>query len=132
MTRVLPGLAVVALLGVLAVPNVSAADPPKVETVKPLPMQVFDKLLDRNKDMTYEQLHAKAYRGRVYANKLPFDPTTATHFDTVNQKLQLTPEELAIFKKTGFVSIDQNRRHSFASAYFQIHSQDLPVLVTND
>src|SRR5439155_1082429 len=104
------------LLGVLVVPSVSAADPPKPAPVKPLPNQMFEKLLDRNKDLTYEQLHAKAYRGRAYPDKLSFDPTAAAHFDTVNQKLQLTPAELALFKKNGFVSIDQNRRHSFASA----------------
>ncbi|MBY0459614.1 MAG: DUF3160 domain-containing protein, partial [Gemmataceae bacterium] len=34
--------------------------------------------------------------------------------------------------KTGLVSVDQNRRYSFASAYYQVYAADLPVLVTAD
>src|SRR5262249_52514370 len=83
-------------------------------------------------DLTFDQLKSKAVKPRDYPAGLDFDPTTAAHFDTVQKKLNLTPAELALFKKTGLVSIDQNRRHSFASAYFQIYSADLPVLVTTD
>lgn len=130
MTRFLPAVAVAALVGVWAVPT-SAADPKKPEPVKPLEGQVFDKLLEKHKDLTYDQLKARAVKPREY-KELSFDPTKAAHFDTVKAKLALTDAELAIFKKTGLVSVDQNRRHSFASAYFQIYSADLPVFVSTD
>ena len=130
MTRVLSGLAVVALVGVWAVPT-SAADPKKPEPVKPLEGQIFDKLLEKHKDLTFDQLKTRAVKPREYGG-LDFDPTKAAAFDTVKTKLALTEAELAIFKKTGLVSIDQNRRHSFASAYYQIHAADMPVLVTTD
>ncbi|MCI0700948.1 MAG: hypothetical protein L0241_07690, partial [Planctomycetia bacterium] len=99
MTRLLFALAVAALVGVWAVPTY-AADPKKPEPVKPLEGQIFDKLLERHKDMTFDQLKLKTVKGRTYSG-IDFDPTTVKHFDTVNKKLNLTPEELAIFKKTG-------------------------------
>jgi hypothetical protein len=131
MTRFLSTLAVAALVGVWAVPA-PAADPKKPEVVKPLEGQIFDKLLEKHKDLTFDQLKSKTVKPREYAGGLDFDPTKAAHFDTVKTKLALTDAELAIFKKTGLVSIDQNRRHSFASAYYQIYAADLPVLVTTD
>src|SRR6266498_441614 len=99
MNRFLSALAVAAFVGVWAVPA-PAADPKKPEAVKPLEGQIFDKLLEKHKDLTFEELKSKAIKPREYP--------------------------------AGFVSIDQNRRHSFASAYFQIYSADLPVLVTTD
>ena len=44
----------------------------------------------------------------------------------------MTADELAIYKRSGFVSIDQKRRHSFASGYYHIYASDLPVLITTD
>jgi len=123
---------VAALLAVPAVPAAHAADPKKPEVSKPLEAQIFEKLLDRNKDMTFDQLRAKAVKAREYGGDLSFDPTKIAHFDTLNKKFNLTADEIAMFKKTGFVSLDLNRRHSFASAYFEIYSADLPVFVSTD
>jgi hypothetical protein len=131
MTRFLLASVCVALVGVWAVPA-PAADTKKPDVVKPLEGQIFDKLLAQHQDLTFDHLKAKAVKPRAYPNGLDFDPTKAAHFDTVSKKLSLTEAELALFKKTGLVSVDQNRRHSFASAYFQIYSADLPVLVTTD
>lgn len=130
MSRFLSLAAVAALVGVWVVPA-PAADPKKGEPAKPLEGQIFDKLLEKHKDLTFDQLKSKAVAPRDYT-ELTFDPTTAAHFDTVQKKLNLTPAELAVFKKTGLVSVDQNKRHSFASAYFQVYAADLPVLVTTD
>ena len=47
MNRALTALTAAGLLGVLVVPSVSAADPPRPAPVKPLPNQMFEKLLDR-------------------------------------------------------------------------------------
>lgn len=132
MTRLLPTLVLAALAGLLFVPTASAAEPKKPDPMKPLESQVFDRLLATHQDMTYDQFFSRAYKARPYLDGLGFDPTKAAHFDTVSQKLGLTPDELALFKKQGFVSIDLGRRHTFASAYFQVYSQDLPVLVTTD
>lgn len=128
MTRLLFSAAVA---GLFAVPS-AAADPKKPDAAKPLEAQVFERLLAQHKDMTFDQLRAQAVKPRDFADKLTFDATKASHFDTMNAKLKLTDDELAIFKQNGFVSLDLNRRYSFAAAYFQIYSDDLPVLVTTD
>jgi hypothetical protein len=115
------------------IPAPACAEPPKqVETKnKPLELAVFEKLLASHQDMTYDDLAAKL-KQRSHLDKLSFDPTQAAYFDLVAKKMELTKEEQEIFARNGFVSIDQNRRHSFSSAYYQIYTGDLPVLVTSD
>jgi len=108
-----------------------AADDKKPAS-KPLELAIFDKLLEQYTDLTYDQLLEKAYKPRKYLEKLSFDPTKAKHYDLVSKKMQLTAEEKETFAKHGFVSIDHNRRHTFASAYFQIYTSDLPVFVSSD
>ena len=111
----------------------ASAEPPKQADArnKPLEVAVFEKLLAKHQDLTYDELTAKL-KQRSYLDKLSFDPTQAPSFDLVAKKMQLTKEERGIFARNGFVSIDQNRRHTFASAYYQIYTGDLPVLVTSD
>ncbi len=125
-----------AVAGLLSVPTVNAADPKndpkKPDAAKPLEFQLFEKLLDRHKDMTFDQLRAKTIKPREYAAGLSFDPTKTTHFDQVNKKFSLTADELAVFKKNGFVSVDMDKRFSFASAYFAIYSADVPVFISTD
>jgi hypothetical protein len=123
-----------AVAGLAVVSVLSAAEPPARDEAKkkPLELAVFEKLLARHQDMTYEQLHAALYKDRKFLDRLSFDPTRAAFFDRIAEKLQLTRDERELFQKAGFLSIDLQRRHSFASAYFQIYSEDLPVLVTTD
>src|SRR5262245_29478757 len=126
--------AVVALLAVAATVGTAPAQgkpQKKPAPVKSLEFALFEPLLDKYRDMTYEQLQTKL-GSRQYLHKLSFDPTQAAHFDRVKTKLEMTKQELDLFKSNGFVSVDLNRRHTFASAYFQIYSQDMPVLVTSD
>lgn len=99
---------------------------------KPLEQEVFDRLLAQYENMTYDQLTAKVVKERNYLDKLSFDPTKAEYYDIVATKLQLTKEEKDIFAKHGMVSVDQKRRHSFGSAYYQIYAADMPVLITSD
>ena len=82
--------------------------------------------------MTYGELHNARHQKRQYIEGLSFDPTDSTYFDRIREKLKLTEEEVDIFRRHGFVSVDHLQRHSFGSAYYQIYSGDLPVLVTTD
>jgi hypothetical protein len=131
MTRFLSTLTALLAVGLWAVPDVRADEPKKLDA-KPLELQIFERMLEQHKDMTFDQLRAKAVKPRDYAAGLSFDPTKAAHFDTFKTKLGITDEETAILKKTGLVSLDLNRRYSFASAYFQVYSSDLPVFVSTD
>ncbi len=100
---------------------------------KPVPIEkaLFDQFLAKNQDLTRPELEARL-KPRDYLKKLSFDATQVQYFDRIKQQLQLTDEELALYKANGFVSVDMKRRHAFGSAYYQIYAQDLPVLVTTD
>ena len=50
----------------------------------------------------------------------------------VHYTQEVLTEALVLFRKNGFVSIDHLQRNSFGSAYYQIYSADLPVLITTD
>jgi hypothetical protein len=128
------GLSLGLLAGRAGLPALFAADAKKTDAKKnkPLELEVFDRLLAKHENMTYDQFMAQAYKPRAYLEKLSFEPAKIAYLDRVADKLQLTKEEKDIFDKTGFVSIDQKRRHSFGSAYYQIYAADLPVLVTTD
>jgi hypothetical protein len=98
-----------AALALLATP--ASAKPPKQADArnKPLELAVFEKLLARHQDLTYDELTAKL-KQRSYLDKLSFDPTQAASFDLVARKMQLTKEEREIFAQNGFVGIDQSTR----------------------
>ncbi len=117
---------------VAAVPAV-AADPAKpAAKAKSLQMAVFDKLLVKYQDSTYEQLHTALAADRKHVDKLSFDPTKAKYFDLIDKELKLTDAERQLYKKSGLVSIESSHRFTFAEAYRRIYTLDLPVLVTSD
>src|SRR5262249_26038305 len=107
--------------------------PPEKKTTPPkaLEFALFEPLLDKYRDMTYEQLQGKL-GSRRYLDKLSFDPTETQYFERIKNKLDMKRAEIDLFQRNGFVSLDLNVRHTFASAYFQIYARDLPVLVTSD
>jgi hypothetical protein len=63
---------------------------------------------------------------------LGFEPKSVEYFDRIASELSLTNEELAVYQREGFVSVDHQRRYSMGSAYFAIYARDLPVLITSD
>jgi hypothetical protein len=90
------------------------------------------KLVEEHQDLTYEGL-VKVLPGEpTYRGTLDFDPAKARYFDLVRKELELTDEEVEIFQRHGFVSIDNARRYTFTMAYYEIYSSDLPVLITSD
>ena len=63
---------------------------------------------------------------------LTFQLREATHFQAINQALELTSEELASLEQNGFVVSDRLAFEQFKRAYAYIYWSDLPVLVTTD
>ena len=76
-----------ALAGFAVYASPSFAEPPKEADAKnkPLELVVFEKLLARHQDMTYEQLLGKL-KTRNHLDKLSFDPTQAASFDDPNHR----------------------------------------------
>src|SRR5262249_12812929 len=81
--------------------------------------------------------------GARYQNKLSWDPTTAKFFDDFNTDpskskrgwgydFRLNAEELAAFKKNGFMVSERMGAASFAEQYYRIFTRDLPVFITSD
>ena len=104
-------------------PNITVDDSPQ--------MQVMNQLLKKSRNMSFDQLRDLRETSN-YLTEFSFDPLTAKHFDHIKTKLKLTEQEIQLYRKNGFVSVDHNQRYSFGSAYYQIYSGHLPVFVTSD
>lgn len=84
-----------------------------------------------------------------YLPQISFDPTTAEYWDLFNMDpaiwnatnnwpnnrlfdFRLNPQEFAVFRTNGFVVSQRLERESFADVFYDIYTDDLPVLVTTD
>lgn len=69
-----------------------------------------------------------------YLPQISFDPTTAKFWEDFDkkEKFRLNAEELAIFKKNGFVVSERLGGQNFADLFYRIYSYDLPVFISAD
>ncbi len=138
-------------------PRVLAAAP-----VKPGPdpfgySAAFDLEIKNVGQITPQQFAAR-YPTPQYLGKLSWNPTTAKFFDQVNAEkvkkpggktlaangieymrpdeelpgYKLAPNELAAFKKNGFVVSERLGGKSFGQLYYDVYHRDLPVFVSSD
>jgi hypothetical protein len=128
------GLALAVVLGVATITARPLLRPTVAQRVieNPTEHELFERILSKYQDFTFDQFQAALSKRTPPAATVSFDPTQVKFFDRVRTKLKMTAEELALYKRSGFVSIDQKRRHSFASGYYYIYASDLPVLITTD
>ena len=49
-----------------------------------------------------------------------------------NFDFRLSPQELTVFKRNGFVVSERLRTYSFAEGYYRVWNDDLPVFITTD
>lgn len=116
----------------------------------------FDRELKKLGQISVQQFNEK-YPAPAYLGKLTFDPTTAKFFDKMNVEkvkkpgattklgnqehkwpdteipgYKFTPDELALFKKNGFLVTERLGGNSFAQVYYDIYQRDLPVFVSAD
>jgi hypothetical protein len=94
-------------------------------------VKAYEEGVVKHAESTFDQMKA-AIKPRDLVDGLGFDPVSAKYFDRVQSRLRLTDAELALFRRNGFVIIDQNRRLTFAAIYHEIYNGDMPVLVTTD
>jgi hypothetical protein len=92
----------------------------------------FQGFLKEQGDVEVPELWARLRVAGPNDEPLRFDPRSVPYFDDIARKLALTPAEREIFRRQGFVSLDQRQRYSMGSAYYAIYTRDLPVLVTTD
>lgn len=117
----------------------------------------FDAELKKLGQITPAQF-AGRYPTPKYLDKLSWDPTTAKFFDQVNAETvkkpgakidlgngkfyeappvelpgyKLNKDELAAFKKNGFVVSERLGGYSFGELYYAVYTRDLPVFISSD
>ncbi len=92
----------------------------------------FQAHLAGQRDLEFADLERELSLARKPDRPLSFDPLAARYATLSLDKLALSPEERAAFKRDGVVSVDHQQRYSMASAYYGVFTRDLPVLVTTD
>ena len=111
----------------------------------------FDRELGRLGQISTARF-AEMYATPEYLSQPSWDPTTAKFFDKINARTvvksytdwqkkprqfelpgyELDAEEMALFKKNGFVASERLGYSTFGEAYYNIYARDLPVFVTSD
>jgi hypothetical protein len=94
----------------------------------------FDEALKKIGQISPQQFAQRYATPAKYLPQISFDPTTAKFWEDFNKNnlFQLNAEELAIFKKNGFVVSERLGGQNFADVFYRIYSHDLPVFVSAD
>ncbi len=98
--------------------------PQQVAPVNPYPVPPAN-------NITLESFLSAA-NNRNFVTNPEFRLQDAKYFDQVNQAFKLTPDELTLLRKNGFVISDRLLFEDFTHAYGWIYWKDLPVLITTD
>src|SRR6478735_8945130 len=112
--------------------SVTSARPGGPSTPPPDLERRFQAHLAEQRDLEFPGLERELSLARQPDRSLSFDPERARYAALVQDKLALSPEERASFKRDGVVNVDHQQRYSMASAYYAIFTRDLPVLITTD
>jgi hypothetical protein len=99
------------------------------------PMQwtrLYDDALSKQSHVDNEQLWRSPSHQRASPSAPGFRVESASYYDTVVGKLQLSSKEIAVLRSTGVVGVSHEQHHSMGSAYYAIYTSDLPVLITTD
>lgn len=68
-----------------------------------------------------------------FETELGYDPATAENFDLIQMSpLALSPEQVALYRKQGFVIVSDPSMAYFSYAYHRIYVADVPVFVSAD
>jgi hypothetical protein len=94
----------------------------------------FDEALKKIGQISPQEFAQKYASSAKYLPRISYDPTTAKFWDEFQKKkgFELNPQELAVFKQNGFVVSERLSSSSFASLFYRIYSNDLPVFLTAD
>src|SRR5262249_17831560 len=104
----------------------------------------FDEALKKIGQITPADFAKRFPTKAAYLDKLTWDPATGKFFDQFQQSpppggkrgggydFHLNEEELAAFKKNGFVVSERMGAASFSEMLYRIYSRDLPVYIAPD
>lgn len=92
----------------------------------------FESHLAAHRELGFSELQRELSLDLPPDRPLSFNPERARYAGRVLEKLALSPEERATFRREGAVNVDHDQRYSMAASYYAIFTRDLPVLVTTD
>ncbi|MGE5458196.1 MAG: DUF3160 domain-containing protein [Methanococcaceae archaeon] len=94
-------------------------------------LSAYKNFLSSHQNLTSEQLYslhpAGIFRGNLKANF-----SSALYNDSVKLKYQLTPGEISLIEKNGFMITERHHFNDFKSAFASIYYYDLPVFISTD
>jgi hypothetical protein len=111
----------------------------------------FAQALQQIGQITPGEFAARYPNHAAYLNGISWDPTTASYWELFNTNpevynrgllegvddlrrhdFRLSAQELALFKKNGFVAFERSETESFADAFYDLWEDDLPVFISAD
>lgn len=105
---------------------------PALASPDPIEHQLFDAWVGRYPDLTRSDLFEQLDIGPSQDDKLSFDVKQARFYDEVVHGLSLDADAQALLATHGVALVDPPQRYSMASAYWELFTSDLPLLVTTD
>jgi hypothetical protein len=149
MTRARP----LAVLFLVLLPALCPADPPKqAAKAEADPFgytAAFDAELLKVGQISPQEFARRYATKAAYLEKIGWDPTTARFWDKFNldpatlpppqgrfkygrEDFRLNKEELALFKRNGFVVSERMGAASFGEMFYRVYNRDLPVFISAD
>ncbi len=94
-------------------------------------LNAYKQFLQTHQNISTQSLLQLYSAGRFSSNiKLNFN--SAVYFDSINAKYNLTSYERSLIQQNGFVVSERLTMNSFADAFTDIYSKDLPVYISTD
>lgn len=94
-------------------------------------IDTYRQFLDSHQNMTTTDLLGLHDAGKFRA-QVRTDVSSAAYFDSVSAKYSLTPGELSLLEKNGFVVTERLSYGSFGYALADVYHKDLPVFISTD
>jgi hypothetical protein len=112
----------------------------------------WEQELDKIGQITPQEFAQRYPSGTAHLDAIRWDPTTAKFWDRLNLEpeevpvpgpkgerrtrslydFRLNPEELALFKRNGFVVSERLGGANFGELFYRIYSRDLPIFISSD
>ncbi len=94
-------------------------------------LDAYKQYMQSHQDIRYEELLDEFDVG-TFDRYCPTDYSQAYYFDSTNQFMNFTPDELQLLSENGFVVTERKEVENFIKGYYNIYVNDLPVYISSD
>ncbi|GAB1371536.1 hypothetical protein MASR1M45_15980 [Candidatus Kapaibacterium sp.] len=94
-------------------------------------IEAYKLFLENNKDMTVEQL-LKIYPAGNFLEDAPTDFNKSEFGNEIASKYSLTPYEVSLINKHGFMVSERMNYPTFIHSFWDIFIKDMPVYISSD